>query len=192
MKKKFLLCLLMLIAGAFLQVYAQTVEVEALEAFSTENPPQAITVKLLDELDLTSQITIEPGAKLHGNLINVVSPKRLKKNAKFSFELKWYTDENGVEHKLNNNVIASYTTTLDKAQFAKKAALGVGNHFVKGLSMGVAAVEGAVKNDEGNRVKSGAKSLYNASPLSYASKGSDLYFEPSDIFYLKFPNSNAE
>ena len=75
---------------------------------------------------------------------------------------------------------------------AKKAVLGVGDHFVKGLSMGVAAVEGAVENNEGNRLKSGAKSLYKASPISYVGKGQDIQINKSDIFYLKFPNTNKE
>ena len=192
MQKKLFLSFLVLISGIFFGVYAETVEVEALEAFSTANPPSAINVKLLNELELNNNLIIAPGTELSGLLVDVVSPKRLKRNATFSFKLQWYVDENGEKHIVHDDVTASYTTTLDTAQLAKKAVLGVGDHFVKGLSMGVAAVEGAVENNEGNRLKSGAKSLYKASPISYVGKGQDIQINKSDIFYLKFPNTNKE
>ena len=121
-------------------------------------------------------------------LLKEYVPKRLKRNAKFSFKPEWYIDTNGSKHNLNETVKATYTTTLNKVQLAKKAVLGVGNHFVKGLSMGVAAVEGVVENEEGNRLKSGAKSVYDASPLSYSEKGKDIVINENEIFYLKFPN----
>lgn len=54
--------------------------------------------------------------------------------------------------------------------------------------MGVAAVKGAVQNEEENRIKSSAVSVYEASPFSYVEKGEDLDIKFSQSFYLKFPN----
>lgn len=54
------------------------------------------------------------------------------------------------------------------------------------MSVGVAAVSGAVKNEEGNRVKSSAMSAYESSPLSLVEKGEDLNIEENMHFFLKF------
>ena len=89
-------------------------------------------------------------------------------------------------HTVNSHIVASYSKPIDKGGLAKNAALGVGSFFVKGLSVGVAAVSGAVKNEEGNRVKSSAVSAYESSPLSLVEKGEDLNIEENMHFFLKF------
>ncbi len=179
--------LLLLIAGMFAQASAQTIVVSSLDEFSTLNPPMSVSVKLLVPLKLSSDLELSEGDKITGKLTNIVSPKRLKRDAKFSFEPVSYTDLNGVEHKLQSNIKASYTTTIDKKELAKNAALGVGNYFVKGLSIGVAAVEGVVENEEGNRIKSAVVSVYKSSPLSYVEKGQEVSIKEGQAFYLKFP-----
>ncbi len=190
MRQKFLyLCFLMVLSCAFSICYAQTIEVSALEDFSTAEPPKTISVKLVEPLEFTEPKVIIAGSTLKGNLIDVVSPKRLKRDAGFSFQPTEYTDLNGETHPINSYITASYTQPVDKGSVAKSAALGVGNFFVKGLSMGVAAVSGAVKNSEGNRFKSSAKSMYESSPFSYAEKGEDLYIKTNQSFFLKFPDA---
>ena len=191
MKQKFLyLCFSILLSGMFCQTYAQTVEVVSLSDFSTDNPPASISVSLSEPLELKNNMIINSGCTLKGDLIDVVSPKRLKRDASFSFKLKSYVDEKGKTHYVKNDVVASYTVPVDKGELAKNAAVGVGNYFVKGLSMGVAAVEGAVKNEEDNRLKSSVVSVYEASPLSLAKKGEDLDIKKDEVFFLKFPNPN--
>lgn len=189
MKQKFLyLCFSILLSGMFCQTYAQTVAVVSLDDFSTDNPPASISVSLSEPLELKNDMILNSGCTLKGDLIDVVSPKRLKRDASFSFKLKSYTDENGKIHDVENDVVASYTVPIDKGDLAKNAVVGVGNYFVKGLSMGVAAVEGAVKNDEDNRLKSSVVSVYESSPLSLAQKGEDLKIKKDDTFFLKFSN----
>ncbi|MBP3847852.1 hypothetical protein J6I39_08915 [bacterium] len=189
MQKKIFLCFIMtILTGLFSSVNAKTIVAATFDKFSTANPPQSIEIKIFNPLELSDSLTIPAGSTVQGQLVNVISPKRLKRNAKFSFRPEWYADANGTKHNINDSVIGTYTTTIDKAQLAKSAVLGVGNHFVKGLSMGVAAVEGAIENEEGNIIKSSAKSVYEASPLSYTKKGQDLYFEKNSVFYLKFPD----
>lgn len=185
-QKFFCLCFLLLSGVMFSQTYAQTVEVESLSSFSTANPPASISVKLSEPLELTQDLTLDSGTVIKGNLIDVVSPKRLKRNASFSFKPVKYTDTKGKTGKIPSGILASYTTPTDKKKLAKNAALGVGSYFVKGLSVGAAAIEGAVKNQEDNRFKSSAVAAYESSPLSYVEKGQDIEIKEAQIFYLKF------
>lgn len=186
-KNLFLGFLVLSIIGAGASALAKTVEVMSYSAFSTANPPSSIKVELLDELEISADTIIPAGAEMEGKVVDVVSPKRLKRDATFSFQPELYIVE-GSKHNLEETVKAKYTTTLDTAELAKKTVLSVGNHFVKGLTVGVSAVEGAVKNEEGNRFKSGAKSVYNATPLSYSQKGKDIEITQNQVFYLKFPD----
>lgn len=189
MKQKFLyLCFLLLLSGMFCKAYSQTVEVVSLSSFSTENPPAEIKIQLSEPIELSNNVTLPAGTKLNGNLIDVVSPKRLKRDATFSFNPTSYIDGNGKVCKIKQHIIASYAEPVDKGGLAKSTALGVGNYFVKGLSIGVAAVEGAVKNTEDNRLKSSVVSAYESSPLSYVEKGEELEIIQEQHFFLKFPN----
>lgn len=189
MWQKFLYsCFIVILSGVFNLVWAQTVEVESLSSFSTDNPPQSIVIKLNEPITLTNTISLKAGDVIQGDLIDVVSPKRLKRDASFSFKPNFYMEADGKTHDIPVDIVASYTEPIDKGNLAKNAALGVGNFFVKGLSMGAAAVEGAVKNNGENRFKSSAKSVYKASPISYVEKGEDLDIKKSQVFYLKFPN----
>jgi hypothetical protein len=169
-------------------VLAQTVGVSSLSDFSTENPPKTISVKLIEPLEVSETEVLDSGVVLKGDLADVVSPKRLKRDADFSFYPKSYIDKQGKSHIIKSNIKASYTVPMDKGQVAKKTVLSVGNHFVSGLSMGVAAVEGAIKNEDGNRFKSSVNSAYQSSPLSLTNKGDDIYITKDMIFFLKFPS----
>ena len=191
-KNLFLSFTFLIITGMFAGAYAKTIEVVSLSDFSTANPPASISVQLLGSVDLDNNTTLYEGAVVEGKLIDVVSPKRLKKDATFSFEPTSYKDASGETKVLHTNVVAKYSKTLDKVQLAKSAAVGVGGIFVKGLGTGVAAVEGAVKNEEGNPIKSAAVSVYKASPVSYVEKGKDLVIRQNQVFYLKFPKVEDE
>lgn len=183
---------LIILSCMFTQAYAQTVEVSSLDKFSTDSPPKSISIKLLEPLEISDNEVYKAGVIMKGDLFDVVSPKRLKRDADFSFKPVSYTDENGKTYQINSNITASYTEPLNKGQMAKSAALTVGDFFVKGLSMGVAAVSGAVKNQEGNRIKSSAVSVYESSPLSYVEKGEDIKIEPNMSFFLKFSKPKCE
>lgn len=190
MKQKFLsLVLLCLMVSVSCKAYAQTIEVKSVNNFSTANPPKTVSVILQEPLEVENGVFLAPGVEMLGNLTDVVSPKRLKRDADFSFEPISYTDLNGESHVPDWNIDASYTQPIDKKKLAKKTALGVGSFFVKGLSVGVAAVSGAVQNENGNRIKSSVSSAYQASPFSYAEKGQDLEVLAGQNFFLKFPSA---
>lgn len=167
-------------------VSAQTIHVQAVEDFSTDNPPEIFCVKLFDNLcDKEGNVLFKYGEILEGE-VKVSAPKRMKRNAGFSFLPKYVISKEGVKTEITKEYPAKYTTKLNKKDMAKSAVLAVGNHFVKGISSGVAAVEGAIKNEEGNRLKSSAVSVYESSPLSYIEKGKPIVLEEDKIFLLNF------
>ncbi len=193
MKKILLLSVILLIS--IMPVNAETLQVQALSEFNTENPPASIEVKAVSDMDLDEELLIMDGYILKGNLVDVVSPKRLKRDATFSIVLTEYTDNNGQKHIIppdGKQFKGKFTTGIDYKHAAKSAALSVGNFFVKGLSLGYAAVEGAVKNEDGNRIKSSAHSVYESTPLSYVEKGEDILIAKDQVFCLKFKVKNPK
>ncbi|MBR6302125.1 hypothetical protein IKR55_05240 [bacterium] len=184
MKQKYLFLGLIAISWIFTPVNAQKIAVSAIDEISTMKPAHKVSVKLLEPLVIKNEQILSSDVILTGELTNIKQPRRLKRDAQFTFVPTEYTQQEN-EHKISN-IKAKYTKKLSKKEISKKAALGVGNYFVKGLSSGVALVEGAIKNEEGNRIKSSAKSVYEASPLAYLKKGSELDIKPNECFYLNF------
>lgn len=182
--KKFFVFLAMLMFSS--PVLAKSIPVEALNDFSTENPPKTMDVKILSEIVLDETITLSQGDIVHGQITDISDPKRLKRDASFTFVPLYYTNANKGFIRINGYFPAKYTTKLNKGELAKSAALGVGSIFVKGLSVGYSAVEGAVKNEDDNRIKSGAKAAYESSPFSYVEKGSEVVITKGQNFYLNF------
>ena len=119
MKQKFLYLVLLLTILVCSPAYAQTIEVKALEDISTANPSKTTSVQLLEPVEIKKDKFVGEGAVLNGNLIDVVSPKRLKRDADFTFEPKTYTDSDGKTRKIKANIKASYTEPVDKKQVAK-------------------------------------------------------------------------
>ena len=148
----------------------------------------------MSSVTLDENITIPKGVIVKGRLTEVKSPKRLKRNASFSVIPVSYVDIKGNVVYIPVEYIGKFSPKfeVDKVDVAKNAALTVGNHFVKGISMGYHAVEGAVKNEEGNRFKSSAVSVYENSPFSYIEKGSELEIRRHDLFSLRFKEAEGE
>ena len=167
-------------------VLAKPIAVEALSDFTTENPPKEMSIKLLEDIAVDDTLTIKAETIVDGNVIDVTDPKRLKRNASFTFVPTSYKDERGQVVVIKNYYPAKYTTKVNKGQLAKSAALSVGNFFVKGLSIGYSAVEGAIKNEKDNRFKSSVTEVYQDSPLSYVEKGEELVIEKGQLFFLNF------
>ncbi len=184
--RKILLSIL-LVVGVQASVFAETIKVRALSDFDTVNPPKTLEVQAVTDMLLDKGfLMVNEGYMMIGDIVDVKSPKRLKRDASFSFLLTEYTDNNGNTYQVNDVVKGTYTTKFDVKSTAKSAALGVGNHFVKGISAAYSAVEGVVKNEEGNRLKSGAVAVYDNSPVSYVEKGEDIFIKENQIFILKF------
>lgn len=191
MKKN--LYLLVLIFGLLCQpVLAKTVAVEALNDFSTENPSARMSIKILEDLAIDDDVVFSEGTVVDGKVVDVTDPKRLKRDATFTFVPLSYVDKNGKTIDVKGYYPAKYTTKISKGELAKNVGLGVGNFFVKGLSLGYSAVEGAVKNEKDNRFKSSVTEVYKDSPLSYVEKGTELVIEKNQMFYLNFKSKDDE
>lgn len=191
MKRKFYLLIFMI--GLFCQpVMAKTVAVEAMSDFSSENPPKTMQIKALEDVALDEKITVKAESVMSGKVVDVISPKRLKRNASFTFVPLNYTDVSGKVEEINNYYPAKYTTKINKGQLAKSVGLGVGSFFVKGLSIGYSAIEGAIKNEKDNRFKSSVTEVYQDSPLSYVEKGEELVIEKGQLFFLNFKTKDDE
>lgn len=184
--KKFCWTIFLLLIMLSQPVLAKPIAVEALSDFTTENPPKEMSIKLLEDIAVDDTLTIKAETIVDGNVIDVTDPKRLKRNASFTFVPTSYKDERGQVVVIKNYYPAKYTTKVNKGQLAKSAALGVGNFFVKGLSIGYSAVEGAIKNEKDNRFKSSVTEVYQDSPLSYVEKGEELVIEKGQLFFLNF------
>ncbi len=167
---------------------AEILQVESLTKFSTAEYPAEVQLRALNDINLSTDIQIKEGYTVTGKLTDVSSPKRLKRDAKFSFMPLYYVDYSGKTNMIKEPVEGKFTKDIEinKGELAKSAALTVGNHFLQGLSMGYYAVEGAVKNESDNRFKSSVKSVYEHSPLSYVEKGQDIEINVHDVFGLKF------
>lgn len=184
--KKFCWTIFLLLIILSQPVLAKPIAVEALSDFTTENPPKEMSIKLLEDIAVDDTLTIKAETIVDGNVVDVTDPKRLKRNASFTFVPTSYKDERGQVVVIKNYYPAKYTTKVNKGQLAKSAALGVGNFFVKGLSIGYSAVEGAIKNEKDNRFKSSLTEVYQDSPLSYVEKGEELVIEKGQLFFLNF------
>lgn len=143
-------------------------------------------VKVLDGIVLDENLLFENGYIVEGRIVDVTNPKRLKRNATFSFVPVSFTDDKGNFTYIKGYYPAKYTTKINKGQLAKSAALGVGSFFIKGLSMGYSAVEGAVKNEKDNRFKSSVNAVYEDSPFSYVEKGGEIIIKKDQNFFLNF------
>ncbi len=183
MLKKFITLSIILTMSS--PAFAEMMTVEAVTPFSTENPTPTLKVKVLEDCELDENFVVKKGTTITGKTTDVVSPKRLKRDASFSFIPERYTN-NGITYEFQDEYIGKYATKIDKKELAKSASLTVGNFFVQGLSLGVNAVTGAIKNEEGNRFKSSAVNVYEHSPFSYVENGNELNIQTGDIFYLKF------
>lgn len=176
-------------------VMAKNIKVEAMSDFSTANPPKIWQVKVVETIE-TNGFLIEQGSVIRGNIEDVVSPKRLKRNASFVFVPTSYKDaKTGTVYAIKKPVSGKYSFLSDVSvgAVAKQGAVYAGNKLLDGIfGPGIALVEGAVKNEQGNRAKSAAVSLYESTPLSYANKGEEINIPRGTVFVMSFKEIKEE
>ncbi len=174
--------------------WAERLHVQSLSSFSTLEPPQYMVFKALNAIELSSDVKLWGGYVVKAKISEIIPPKRLKRDASFRIIPVAYIDLDGNEYSINEEFVGKYSPKfeLDKGELAKNAALSVGNYFFKGLSLGYHAVEGVVKNEEGNRAKSSVVSVYKNSPLSYVENGEQLEIKDGDLFSFTFKTSDND
>ena len=200
MKNKILLSVLsVLLTMSVVNAETDTIHVSLVGEFDTAHPAEKIDVRVIEDGTLGTH-NLKTGDILHCNIVKVTDPKRGKRSATFAVCPTSYTsDENKIT--IEENYYGKYADKVlskeelkkvDKVKVGEKAVLTVGNHFVKGLTTGVTLAEGMIKNEDGNRIKSGVKKVYKESPPSYVEKGNELKIESGEQFYLKFKQTNSK
>ncbi|MBQ7286799.1 MAG: hypothetical protein IJW73_03455 [Candidatus Gastranaerophilales bacterium] len=188
MKKLLLLSIVLLNLSAFA---SDKLHVKALEDYSSENPKEVFQVELL-ESKMVNELYILDGSVLNCKLLKVKDPKRAKMNAKVYFRLISYDDNRG-QHKFPRNLTAKYAKKILNKEAIKsvppktyvKAATSIaGDMIVPGISTAVSFVDGAITNQENDRLVSGAKQVYKDSILSYVEYGEAIEIKKDDVFYL--------
>ena len=171
-------------------VFAKNIKVEAVSDFSTVNPPKTWQVKVLEDFVMKDGFVVHSGAIIDGKVDKVKNAKRLKRDATFIFVPQFYYDSaHGFSKQIKKDFVGKYSKTieLDAKKVVKKGAITAGNIFVGSfVAPTVGLVEGAVKNEKGNRAKSAVVSAYESTPLSYANKGNELYFKKGQVFNMNF------
>lgn len=186
--KKFLLTLtaLLIINPSF----AKTVKVEALSDFSTANPPKTWKLKVIEGFVADNGTVIHDNTIIEGDIVDVSSPKRLKRAASFTFIPHTYYDPQvGQEQDVIRDFKGKYSirTDITPTYVAKKGALTAGNLLIGCfVAPTVGLVEGAVKNERDNRAKSAVVSAYENTPFSLANKGKELEFKEGQVFMMNF------
>lgn len=188
MKKLFLTLSIMLLFSAFA---SEKLYLEALEDFNSLNPNKTFSAKILEgEIEGTS---LGVGDKLNCVFEEKREAKRAKIDAKIFFKLESYENDEGA-HKITQNLSAKYAkNVLNKETIkrnvtpkkaAKTAAKVAGGAIVEGGKYIVSFADGIITNPEGNRLKSGAKQLYDDSFLSYVEYGEEIDIKIGDKFYF--------
>ena len=198
MKKVILFIFSLFLSFSACQAAVQ-MKVVAMEEFQTENPGETIKVKVLNPYTL-GEYNISTNSVLDCQVLSITDPKRGKRNATFFVKPLSYTSD-GVITYIKDDYYGKYSTfVLSKEEIKeippgkviKSAAMTVGNYFVKGLSTGVAFVQGFAKNEKNNRFKSGVSNAYEKSIFSYISEGQQLDIKVGDDFYLVFKTKEDE
>lgn len=194
MKKIFLLILSFVISIS--SAYAKNLRVEALSYLSTENPPKTWKVKIVDGFIADNGFVVYAGSILEGRIESVSEPKRLKRNATFIFvPTKYYDAQSNTCKTVTEKIQGKYSSMTDVTvgSVAKTGAVFVGDKVIGNFfGPGIALVQGAIKNEQENRAKSAAVSVYESSPLSYIDKGKELEIQEGQIFIMSFKQITDE
>ena len=200
MFKRIILSVLILTAFAGMSQAATYIKVEAMEEFTTANPAENMCLTVASDYNL-GKYYLKSGDVLTCDVVKVVKPKRGKRDAKFYVKPTAITSGECTKavEKNYKGKYCKYALTKEalkeapKGKMVEKAAVSVGNHFVKGcLAPAVSIAEGMIKNEEGNRLKSGIAQLYDDSPVSYISKGKNIELQQGDTFYLSFKGKSKK
>lgn len=199
MYKKLFILFSVLILHVSASFGAVQLKVSSQQEFRTDNPSEYIKVKVNKDTTL-GKYELKQNDILKCKVLQVVDPKRGKRNAVFYVQPVCYSDYGKVT-QINDEYYGKYSKTvlskeeiknLPKGKIVKGAALAVGSYFIKGLSTGVSFAQGVIQNEEDNRLKSGVVQAYKDSPLSYVEKGEQLDINIGDEFYLVFKLDNDE
>lgn len=191
MKKLYLILVILILQTS--ACYAITnLRLKAQEDFTTANAPETIKFIVVKDSQIGEY-------KLKGDDIiecslKIKPPRRGKRNAVFYIQPTSILSGDEIT-EITKKMRGRYTNLrlsksdlkqVDAGKVAAKTAIKAGEYFAKNMTPAIVIAEGMIKNEEGNRIKSGVTQLYKDSPLSYISKGKDITLKEGEEFYVVF------
>lgn len=197
MKKIYILILILAMQTS--ACFAMTnLRVKMQEDFTTANAPENINLEVVKNAQL-GEYELHSGDILECAL-KVKPPRRGKRNAVFYVQPS--TIISGEEQiEVTKKMRGRYTKIkfskedlkqVDKGKIATKTAIKAGEYFAKNMTPAISIAEGMIKNEEGNRLKSGAVQVYKDSPFSYLSKGKQITLKENEEFYILFKTKKVK
>ena len=173
---------------------ARLVKVIACSDFSTANPPKTWQLAFAEDLVTKKGQIVKAGSRVEGRITNVKPPKRMKRNASFVFEPFMFYDTMNNAYPIQEKFVGKYSfgAKLKAKNVAKQGVLTAGGTVIPGFGVAVKTVEGVCKNEEGNRLKSGAVALVDATPVSLYKEGKEIEFKNGELFKLSFKLEGEE
>lgn len=165
--------------------FAKNVIVQSLNNFSSTNPVNTISFRVVETTEFKNGYTLKKGTIINTRVEEVSEPKRGKRNVHIVVRptnIK-IPDKSG-----HGKLLAKITPykKMDKKESAKKGAVSATGIIIPGFTPIYYFCKG-FKNPEKNksRMASGGQSAYKNSPFVYFEMGDDLYFRQGDYMKMK-------
>ncbi len=200
--KRIIILVLLLFTGFIAPAFSNDdtsnkVVVESLQDFTVEQHKNTVKFKVLEENSFENGITFEKDSVISAEITKVAEPKRGKRNGYLVIvPLSYSVPSKGGENiKINDEywvaTVAGYKP-FDVKKAAFSAGLSAAGYFVKGIGQIFYFGKGLISPNEGEgRLKSGAKNVYENSPLCYIEEGEEINIKTGDILLLKFHYDNV-
>ena len=187
--KKILLLLCLLLFGVHPSLASVNVIVKSLTDFPEYSETKSLRAVVIQDTEVKEGIVLQKDAILDNKLVEIIPPKRLKRNGYIIVEPVVYIYGGLVLPVKSENLRArvKYYKKRDYKKMAVNAGLSVGSHFVKGAKYAVNFSQGVISPNEGeSRIKSGFENVYENSALSYISKGKPINIAEGDELVFEF------
>lgn len=176
--KKIVLFAVMLSLGVFLPVHARVFKGKAIDNISTTAPKETIRVKVTRNFPLNSEIILKKNYILTGKMQNITEPEKWHHNASFTFIPTSYTDLNGEEHAINQEIKATYRQKMKPDYKHSEITLGpllFSPAYIDDTKKIIHGEAGEVWDDYANR----------STPWG---KGVQIDIKPNETIYFNFPD----
>lgn len=173
---------------------AEKMLIEVVDDFSSKNPQSHYSLTLLTDLYVKNGHSLEKGSIIKGKTLEVIPPKRLRKDAYFIFIADSFTipSENHkvveIQKKMESKI--KYHKKGNAKEIVSNTGIIAASHFVPVLNIIVPVLQfgagiATPKEDE-NRLHSGCRSLVESWPICYCLKGEEVEIESGStaLFYF--------
>ena len=189
MRKVFCLLMIMLLTSGIASAKSFKLLVEALDPIDLNNPPEVVKTKLVKDKIFDDKVLVA-GSIFEGEIAKVVQEKRGKRDEYFYYRINSIKFPYETEpRKINNQKVkikAKRYKSIDKKDIALSAGTTVAGFFVDYISLPLNFARGVIEQpyEDTSRLKSGAKMMYEKSPLSFISKGKEMRLDAGDFLTL--------